>query len=89
VNRPESPESFTGKSGLVLYRKPCTLSWGVSAPPEASYSGEFAGVPCFVLEALSDTLTNDHAEDTVFPLFLPDDVVRDVLYRRRPSSEPA
>src|ERR1700690_3459557 len=60
---------------------------------EAFVRGRLAqGESCleFRNRPFSDTLTNDHAQDTVFPLFLSDDVLRlDSCGYREPRPEPA
>jgi hypothetical protein len=50
---------------------------------------QWAGISCFVREGLSDTLSTDHAKDTVLPLFPFDDVLRpSICARFKPRPEP-
>src|SRR5580658_7558562 len=57
--------------------------------PPPSTGATAAGISCFVLEALSDTLSSDHEQDRVLLLFLSDDVLRSNSGNsRQPRPEP-
>ena len=58
--------------------------------PSPSTGAMGAGIPYFVLEALSDTLCSDHEQDTVLSQFPSDDVLRpNACVRCEPRPEPA